>query len=267
MSAARKGYPSDVSDAEWEFLVPYLTLMRDDAPQRDHPLREVFNALRYVVQTGCPWRFLPHDFPPWTAVYQQARRWVPARVFAALAHDLRVILRLVLEREPQPSAAIFDGRTLQSTPESGGRAGYDGHKKKNGSKVHAAVDTLGNLLALLVTPANDQERAQGADLAGQMQAVTGDQVEIAFVDQGYTGDDAARQAQAHGIQREVVKHPGAKKGFVLLPRRWVVERTFGWLGRFRRLARDYERLAETLAGWHWLAFVALLLTKVAFSSA
>jgi transposase len=241
--------------------------MREDAPQREYPLRELFDGLRYVVKTGCQWRMLPHDFPRWEAVYQQARRWQRAGVFEAVAHDLRVILRLVLERNPQPSATILDGRTVQSTPESGRRAGYDGHKKKNGSKVHIAVDTLGNLLALKVTAANEQERAQVADLAARVQEVTGRSVEVAFVDQGYTGEDAAQAADDNGIRLEVVKHTEAKKGFVLLPRRWVVERTFGWLGRFRRLARDYERLTETLAGWHWVAFIALLLGKVGFSSA
>lgn len=267
MNTTRKSYPSDVSDAEWEFLLPYLTLMREDAPQREHSLRELFNAVRYVVKTGCQWRFLPHDFPPWAAVYQQARRWVEAGAFEEASHDLRVIMRLVLEREPHPSAAIFDGRTLQSTPESGERAGYDGYKRRNGSKVHVAVDTLGSLLALKATPANEQERAQVAELSEKVQEVTGDNVTIAFVDQGYTGENAAQQASTHGIQLEVVKHTEAKKGFILLPRRWVVERTFGWLGRFRRLARDYERLTETLEGWHWLASVALLLARVGFNSA
>ena len=159
MSTKHKPYPSDVSDAEWEFLVPYLTLMREDAPQREYPLRDVFDAVRYVVKTGCQWDFLPHDFPPAAAVYQQARRWVAAGVFEEIAHDLRMILRLVGEREAQPTAAVLDGRTLQSTPESGGRAGYDGHKRKKGSKVHLAVDTLGHLLALRVTPANANDRA------------------------------------------------------------------------------------------------------------
>ena len=155
---------------------------------------------------------------------------------------------------------------MQSTPESGDRAGYDGAKKKNGSKVHAAVDTMGNLLALKVTAANEQEREQVAELAAKVQEVTGGTVEIAFVDQGYTGDNAAKQARKAGIELEVVKHTEAKKGFVLLPRRWVVERTFGWLGRFRRLTRDYERLAEVLAGWHWLAFLVLLIKQVGFQS-
>ena len=267
MNSTRKGSPSDVSDAEWEFLLPYLTLMKEDAPQREFPLRDLFNAIRYVVKTGCQWRYLPHDLPPWTAVYQQARRWLQAGVFEAIAHDLRAIARFLDGRNPEPTAVILDGRTLQSTPESGGRAGYDGAKKKKGSKVHIAVDTPGNLLALKVTAANEPERAQVGELAEQVQEVTGKSVEIAFVDQGYTGPAPAEAAEAEGIKLEVVKHTEAKRGFVLLPRRWVVERSFGWLGRFRRLARDYERLAETLAGWHWFAFIALLLAKAGVKSA
>jgi transposase len=241
--------------------------MREDAPQREYTLRDVFDALRYVVKTGCQWDFLPHDFPPWTAVYQQARRWVAAGAFEEIAHDLRMILRLVEEREAQPSAAILDSRTVQSTPESGSRAGYDGAKRKKGSKVHMAVDTLGHLLALKVTAASEQDRAQVAELTAELQQVTGGTVEVAFVDQGYTGEAAAEQAQASGIRLEVVKHAEAKRGFVLLPRRWVVERSFAWLGRFRRLARDYERLAEVLAGWHWLAFLTVLLPRLGLQSA
>jgi len=257
----RTPYPTDVSDEEWAFVAPYLTLMTPEAPQRTYDLREVFNALRWLVRAGAPWRLLPHDFPRWEAVYQQTQRWLAAGSFEALVHDLRTLLRLAAGREAQPSAVIFDGRTLQSTPESGHRAGYDGHKHKRGSKVHMAVDTLGHLLALLVTPANDQERAQVAALAQQVQEVTGDTVELAFVDQGYTGDAAAADAAAHGIRLEVVKLPEAKRGFVLLPRRWVAERSFAWAARFRRLAKDYERLPETLLGLHFVAFVCLLLHR------
>lgn len=254
----RKTYPSDVSDDEWAFVAPYLTLMKEDAPQREHPLREVFNALRYVVRTGVQWRYLPNDLPPWHTVYQQTQRWLQAGVFEELVHDLRMLLREIADRQPQPSAAILDSRTLQSTPESGARAGYDGHKKRKGSKVHLAVDTLGQLLAVMVTPANEQDRAQVAELAEQIQEVTGQSVEVAFVDQGYTGPQPAAAAEQHGIRLEVVKLPTAKRGFVLLPRRWVVERSFGWMARFRRLARDYERLAETLAGLHFIAFAVLM---------
>ena len=246
-------------------MLPYLYLMREDAPQRDHSLRELFNALRYLVKTGCTWRFLPHDFPPWTAVYQQARRWLNNGVFEQIAHDLRAIVRLLAERRPDPSAVIFDARTLQSTPESGGRAGFDGHKKRNGSKLHAAVDTMGHLLALHVSPADMQERDFAAGLAEQVQEVT--EVRSSFVDQGYTGAATADDTAEQGVELIVVKHHEAKKGFVLLPRRWVVERTFGWMGRFRRLARDYERLPETLAAWHWVAVIALMLRQLGLQSA
>jgi transposase len=254
----RKAYPSDVSDDEWAFVAPYLTLMTEEAPQRDHDLREVFNGLRWIVRTGAPWRMMPHDLPPWYTVYQQTQRWINAGVFEALVHDLRAVLRLAKGRNEQPSAAIFDSRTLQSTPESGERAGYDGYKRKKGSKTHIAVDTLGHLLALHVTPANEQDRAQVEELARQVQEVTQQSVEVAFVDQGYTGEGPAQAAQSQGMELQVIKLLETKKGFVLLPRRWVVERSFGWMARFRRLARDYERLPETLAGLHYLAFAILM---------
>jgi transposase len=182
----RRAYPSDVSDDEWAFVVSYLTLMREDALQREHSLREVFNGLRYIVHTGMQWRFMAHDPPPWRTVYQQRQRWFKAGVFEDMVHDLRMLMGEISDRTPQPRAAIPDSRTAQSTPESGGRAGYDGHKRL-----------------------------------------------------------------------EVVKLPTAKRGFVLLPCRWVVERSLAWMARFRRLARDYGRLAETLAGLHFVAFAML----------
>lgn len=262
MDSHRKPYPSDVSDEEWNFVAPYLTLMREDAPQREYRLREVLNGLRFIIRTGSPWRMMPHDLPPHDAVYQQTQRWIQAGVFETMVYDLRVLLRQVAGRDGQPTAAIFDSRTLQSTPESGSRAGYDGGKRRKGSKVHLAVDTLGHLLALHVTPANEQDRAQVSQLAERIQEETGDHIEIAFVDQGYTGEQAEHDAAEHGIQLEVVKLPEARKGFVLLPRRWVVERSFAWMGRFRRLARDYERLSETLAGLHYIAFAILLVQRV-----
>jgi transposase len=261
--STRKPYPSNVSDDEWAFVAPYLTLMKEDAPQRDYPLRELFNALRWLVRTGSPWRYVPNDLPPWHAVYEQSQRWFEAGCFQALVHDLRELLRLAQGRKSKPTAAIFDARPLQSTPESGGRAGFDGHKMKNGSKVHIAVDTLGHLLALMVTPANEQERAQVGELAQAVQEATGQQVEIAFVDQGYTGPEPQQAAQEHGIHLEVVKLPQAKRGFVLLPRRWVVERSFAWTSRLRRLARDYERMEETLSAMHYAVFAILMLNKAA----
>jgi transposase len=265
--ATRKSYPSDVTDEEWEFCVTYFTLMKEDAPQREYPLREIFNGLRWLVRAGCPWRMIPNDLPPWHTIHQQTMRWIDAGCFEAMTHDLRAILRLALGRRDQPTAAIYDSRTIQSTPESGERAGYDAGKKRKGSKVHIAVDTLGHLLALKVTPANEQDRAQVADLTEAVQKATGQSVQVAFVDQGYTGQTAADEAGAHGIRLEVVKLAEARKGFVLLPRRWVVERTFGWAARFRRLARDYERLATTIGGYHWFALAGLMLKTLFRQSA
>jgi transposase len=260
--ANRKPCPSDVSDEEWAFVAPYLALVREDAPQRTHDLREVLNGLRWIVRTGSAWRYMPHDLPPWEAVYQQRRRWLRAGVFEEMVHDLRLLLlRLSEGRAPEPTAAILDSRTLRSTPQSGSRGGYDGAKRKKGSKLHAAVDTLGDLLALLVTPASEHDREQMDELARAIQEQTGESVELAYVDQGYTGERAAAEAEAHAISLEVVKHEGAKRGFVLLPRRWVVERDFAWASRFRRLAKDYERLPTVLAGLHFVAFACLFLRQ------
>jgi transposase len=261
--ATRKPYPSDVSDEEWAFVAPYLALVREDAPQREHDLREVFNGLRWVVRTGSPWRYMPHDLPRWEAVYQQTQRWLRAGVFEEMVHDLRVLLRLSAGRTSDPSATILDSRTLRSTPESGSRGGYDGAKRKKDSKVHAAVDTLGHLLALGVSPANEQEREYVGEMARAIQDATGESVELAYVDQGYTGERAAEEAEAFGMRLEVVKHEEAKRGFVLLPRRWVVERDFAWASRFRRLTKDYERLPATLAGLHFVAFVYVFLQQAA----
>ncbi len=188
-----------------------------------------------------------------------------------MAHDLRLLLRLAAGRRGQPSAVILDARTVQSTPESGAHAGYDGHKRRKGAKAHVAkahvvaVDSLGHLLATLVTPASEQERTQVAALAKEVQTVTGESVELAYVDQGYTGTEPAEAAADHEIQLEVIKlseAQGPRQGFVLLPKRWVVERSFAWLARFRRLARDYERLPQTVAGLTFLAFTCLMLSQL-----
>jgi transposase len=242
--ATRKPYPSDVSDQEWAFVAPYLALVREDAPQRDHDLREVFNGLRWVVRTGSPWR----SICPTTCLrgrpstsrrsggskLECSSRWsTTCAYFCAF--------RRVVHPARRPRYSSTPAPTLRSTTESGSRGGYDGAKRKKGSKVHAAVDTtLGNLLALHVSPASEQEREHVGRLAQEaVQEATGESVELAYVDQGYTGERAAEEAEAHGMRLEVVKHEEAKRGFVLLPRRWVVERDFAWASRFRRLAKDY----------------------------
>lgn len=191
-SKGKVGYPSDVSDEEWAFVLPYLLLSREDSAHREHDLRAVFNGVRYIARTGNQWRFMPHDYPPWSAIFQQMQRWMRAGCFERLVEDTRILLREFAGRKGQPTAACIDSRTLQSTPESGARAGYDGAKRRKGSKVHIAVDTLGHLLALRVTAADQGDRAQVEALAEDMEQVTGGTVEMAYVDQGYTGQARRR---------------------------------------------------------------------------
>jgi transposase len=264
--AAVRTYPSDVKDEEWAFVAPYLCSMREDAPQREYALRDLFNALRYLAHTGCPWRYLPHDLPPWATVYQQWTRWRDARVFECIVHDLNELQRVLLGRAATPTAIILDGRVLQSTPESGHRAGYNGGKRRKGSTAHIAVDTLGHLWSVVLTPANEQERAQVGELCRQVQEITGQTVTVGFVDQGYTGEETEYAAAVHDIDLQVVKKPEGQTGFVLLPRHWVVERSFAWLSRFRRLGRDYERLSSSLQQLHFVVFACLMLARHATST-
>lgn len=263
MTKIRKAYPSDVSDEEWALVAPYLLLLPEDAGQREHASREVFNGLRYIVKTGAPWRWMPNDLPPWAAVYQQAQRWLAAGCFEHLLHDLRTVLRQAVGRSADPSAAIVDSRTLRSSPESGERAAYDGAKRKKGSKLHLAVDTMGHVLALHVTPANADDRAEVGRLLHAAQQATQGNLEVAFADEGYNGEKAAAAAEEQGVDLLIVRLPEAKRGFVLLPIRWVAERSLAWTTRFRRLVRDYERYPSTLAGLHFVAFAILMLKQAA----
>ncbi|SDY61827.1 IS5 family transposase [Hymenobacter psychrophilus] len=209
---------------------------------------------------------MPHDLPPWSAVYQQWTRWRDARVFESIVHDLNELQRVLLGWLATPTAVVLDGRTLQSTPESEHRAGYDRAKKRKGSKAHIAVDTLGHLLSVVITPANEQERAQVDELCRQVPEVTGQTVQVSFGDQGYTGEEAEYATAVHDIDVQVIKKPEGQTGFVFLPRRWVVERSFAWLSRFRRLGRDYERLSSTLQQLHLVLFACIMLARHAASA-
>lgn len=238
----RKAYPSDVKGNEWAFIAPYLIFMNGEAPQREHSLRKAFNGLRWIVRSGAPWGMIPHDLPPCKAVYQQIQRWLYVGVFEAIVDELQVLLRLAEDRAAEPSAVIMNSRTMQSIPESGGRAGSDRAKCKLGS-----MDIRGSLLALSLTPAYAQYCSQLQQLTQQVQQLTGKPLEVALVDQGYSGEHAARAISEQGIRLEVVRLPEAMGGFVLLPLRWVVECSFAWSARFSRLAKGYERLKRALA--------------------
>lgn len=192
-------------------------------------------------------------------MYQQTQRWIAAGYFTALVDDLCLLLREAKGHNRHPSATILNSRTLQSTQWSGGHAGYNGTKRRKGSKVHVAVDTLSHLLTLLVTPANEQDWVQISELAQTIQGVTGSHVEITFEDQGYNGDAPIQAAQDQGFRLEVVKLLETKRGFVLLPRLWVGGHSFARATRFRRLVRDYEQLPGALAGSHVVVFACLML--------
>ncbi len=255
-------YPSDVSDAEWEFVVPYLCLLPEDAAQREHGLRDVFDALRWIVRSGSPWRYLPKDFPPWEAVYQQTRRWLAAGCFEAIVHDLRAVLRL-------PPAACPSRRPRSSTAAPCSprpRAGPGGLRRPQatqglegppGRRYARAPAGPGRHAGQRAGPGPGRRPGRGG--AGGDRGVGRGGLRRSGLHRRGRG----RRRGQHGIHLVVVSLPEAKQGFVLLPRRWVVERSFGWMARFRRLARDYERLGETLEGLHYVAFSILMLHKAA----
>ncbi|ADV65702.1 transposase IS4 family protein [Deinococcus maricopensis DSM 21211] len=257
----RPGYPSDVDDETYVFLLPYLVLSPEDAPQRKSPLRAVLNALFWMSRTGAQWEFLPNDLPPPDVARTQAARWFAAGCFENAVHDLRLLTRVQQQRGAELTAIIIDSRTLQSTPESGARAGFDSAKKRKGTKVYLVVDTLGQLLTLMTSPANEQDRAQVRELCAAAQEVTGGMIEVAFADQEYTGEIAHGDAAASNVELIVVKRPEATRGFILLPKRCVVERSFAWLSRFQHLGRDLERLSSTLIGFHFVAATVLMTAK------
>lgn len=262
MTTTRKAYPSDLDDETYIFMLPYFLLAPEEAHQRKYPIREVLNAAIWIGRTGSQWAYLPNDFPPYKIVHQQLMRWYERGCFENLAHDLRSLVREDALKEGVPTVAILDSRTLQSTPESGGRAGYDGGKRRKGSKIHAAVDTMGNVIALLVSSANEQDREQVYELCREVQQITGDNIDVAIADEGYTGEQAEIDAAVNDVDLVVVKRPSGAQGFILLPLRWVVERTFAWTARFRRLSRDLERLESSLLGFHWLAVSITLIHKL-----
>lgn len=255
-------YPSDVTDEQWQAIQPDLVLIQENAPQRKYPIRQLFNAVLWIVKTGATWRMIPQDFPAWPAVYQQYRRWLAAGCFETIAAKLRVSLRVRAHRKREPSVAILDSHFIASTPESGHRAQYNGFKKIKGSKAHLAVDTQGYPLALVITPANVNDREPVAQLAQSIQQITGASVVTALADQGYTGPYAARDALQQGITLHIVKPDPENPAKFSAPKRWIIERCFAWLMRFRRLLRDFERLTEVLIGMHQIAFISLMLRRL-----
>ena len=241
----RKPYPSDVTDVQWRLVEPLLPAALPGGRPRKVNLREVVNALFYRNREGCTWRGLPHDFPPWKTVYNYYRWWQADGTWEYVLKDLRETVRVEAGREPTPKVAVVDSQSVKATP-VGGPHGYDGGKKITGRKRHIAVDTLGLLLAVAVTAADVPDAVGAQAVLKQLSKRAFPRLEVARADSAYAkyGLPAWVQRFKHFVL-ELVRRPAKAVGWLLLPKRWVVERTFAWLGRYRIHSRDYERLTAS----------------------
>jgi putative transposase len=259
----RKPYPTDVSDAQWSHLRSYLPTPNAQGRPRTHSLRVVLDAIFYVVKSGCHWRLLPHDFPPWSTVYYHFGRFRLSGLWSLILKALRAAERKRVGKDPQPTAAIMDSQSVKTTEESAHPSGYDAHKNVKGRKRHLLVDTLGLPLSIYVTSADVQDRV-GAQclLAGLKPFVP--RLKKIWADGAYTGEKLAGWLKEQGgWELEIVERDREAEGFEVLPRRWIVERTLGWLMRNRRLSKDYERKVHTSEAFIEVALIRLILRRLA----
>lgn len=256
----KKAYPSDVSDTEWRRLEPLLPPPKAIGRPRTVDLRRVLNAIFYVVRSGCQWRMLPKDLGAWQTAYYYFRRWQQDGTWQRLNDALRRAVRQRAGRDPEPSAAILDSQSAKTT-EAGGPRGYDAGKKVNGRKRHILVDTLGLLLAIIVHPADIQDR-DGAKLVLAKVRDQLPRLKLIWADGGYAGALIAWVQSHCGWALEIVKRLGDAVGFQLLPHRWIVERTLSWLGRARRLSKDYEERPECSESMVYIAMIRLMLRRL-----
>jgi transposase len=260
----RNSYPTDLTDKQWKLLVPILARLGVGSCGRpsEHGYREIISAILYVVRSGCAWRLLPNDLPPWSTVYGQFRRWKKEDIWSELHDELRDRIRKRDGRNIEPSAAIIDAQTVRGADTVGTSSrGYDAGKKTNGRKRHIAVDTLGLLLVILVTPASVQDRRGGKALLWLLHQRFAN-VQLTWADGGYSGKLVTWCKERFDSIVEIVKRSDDVSGFKVLPRRWVVERTFGWFMKCRRMTADYERLPDSSVAMAQIVMIGVMLRRL-----